>query len=373
MTEAGDFFLLRQQGAAEGQRQESGIHVFTWRVWPWMSWLLPVLFVGHGFFGGGGWETLFLLLISPILVPAAGLLGSLPRFVLRRAGSTAVPAPITWVLFVHWWSWIVASMSMRGATDAAPTPSMMQGLAGGQLSSGYSDTLFIGGLVVVLVSWVAIVVLALARGRLRQSRRWTVIAWVAAFAAPLLIAGLVVGGCALSQQQADAAGETHAHATALPLEEQTARLEQRYEASQRMLAEVRALIAKDGWRVDAKEIDDLHGCTDTLWDCYRFQLGFRAEPTGDFDLEESMPALRDLGWRVSRDAGAVGIVRLRGEGPHGEVLSISQHTDDGAVEVSLYTGFWWDEAHDGAASAISIDGLVDDDRFAADEWPSLAD
>lgn len=75
---------------------------FLWLAWPWVNWILPALLIfGYSFSNSAGWDGLFLLFLSPVLVPAFGLLGSLPRFIMRRRGYEAAPAPVGVMLAVH--------------------------------------------------------------------------------------------------------------------------------------------------------------------------------------------------------------------------------------------------------------------------------
>lgn len=159
-------------GAARRAPQPQGIKGVVWRLWPWMSWILPVFFAVHGFLGtGGGWTTVILAVVSPLLIPAAGLLGALPRFLLRRRGHTMTPAPVVWPLLLHWCAWIALTLTMPGRGDGGSLPSLLQQMLGVPMASSLERGLCYASTGVAVVSWAVVLVLAIRLGDARAPER----------------------------------------------------------------------------------------------------------------------------------------------------------------------------------------------------------
>jgi len=76
-----------------------------WKAWPWVNWLLFPALLGLRWLdrAGIGYLMLFVTVVSPVILVMFGLLGSLPRLMLRRgAGRASVPLGVTRWLLVHW-------------------------------------------------------------------------------------------------------------------------------------------------------------------------------------------------------------------------------------------------------------------------------
>ncbi|MFF7294139.1 hypothetical protein ACFY9N_16540 [Microbacterium sp. NPDC008134] len=360
-----------------------GIHGFAWALWPWMSWVLPVFFVFHGFLGSGGWGTLMLMFLSPVFVPAAGLLGMLPRFILRRRGHTTAPAPIVWLLFVNWWAWFTLALTMQDMGDSGPSRSLLRDVMTVPLSLDYEQGVFLAALAIAVLAWVAVLVLAIVQprpmpgvqtGMPRRQDGWTVVAWIAAFVVPALLVATIGAGVVATALQRDAAGDTVAEVSAMPIAAQAERALATYERTQQKLSEVRELIADDGWQIiddDGRAVGSA-GFGSYSWECRRadadcvtIEAGFGIDDVRvDVDGEDFRARLQALGWdaddmRAMTDAD-------------GFVLRIDAFRGvNESTWVSIESPPLWGDLYDLTQEL----GESDDDRvegtFRFDEWPPL--
>lgn len=178
-----------------------GIHLFAWRAWWWMNWLMPAVFVFHGFFAGGGWLAFALLLFSWVILPVAGLLGMLPQIVLRRRGHRATPGPVASLLFVNWWCWVAMTVSMTDYGDTDETTSFLRSVLGLPITETGEQVIFVIAAFLAAVSWLTVLVLSFSLPRadagVASGAVWTPVAWATAFGAPaLLVLGVAVGALA---------------------------------------------------------------------------------------------------------------------------------------------------------------------------------
>lgn len=358
-----------------------GIRGFTWAIWPWMSWILPVFFAFHGFLGSGGWGTLLLMFASPVFIPAMGLLGMLPRFILRKRGHRTAPGPLVWLLFVNWWSWVAFTITMQDAGDSGPMKTLLGNLVTVPLSSDYQGVVFVAAIAVAIASWLAILIVAIAQrtprpGTLARGGAWDVVSWNAAFLVPVMLVATVVLGVQLTALQTDASGDTVSQVEAMPIAMQAERAEGNYARTQERLSEARELIAEDGWRArdenggwirGAGFGSSYGGCRGTDAECYSFEAGFELEraPAGfDSDAPEFVEQLRSLGWeRAERGYGFVDADGFR--------LEIVVSPRDDRLTVGIESPDWWGDDYDLDQEL----GEGDDDRgfgeFRFDEWPPL--
>lgn len=364
--------------APQPRHAPDGIQGFVWALWPWMNWVLPAFMVLHGFvLGTGGWESLMLLVGSPVIVPAAGLLGALPRFVLRKRGHATTPGPIVWLLFVNWWGWVTLTITMPGVGDSGAVPSVLRGLVTAPLSLMYEQIMFAVAVLVALLAWIAILVLAcVVRVPVPPRRTWTLASWVALFAMPVVLIAAVWAGVIFTTQQRDAAGDTVAEVEAMPIAAQAARAEASYEVTQQKLSQVREVIAEDGW--SARDEDgawvvgsgfgsSYGACTGADAECYTFEVGFEfAQKPAGFDGRDAGFAeeLEVLGWKASNRAG-------EWTDADGFTVDIVPWPD-GRLEVSIESPAWWGKTHDIGEQLGEADadrGLARTYRY--DEWPPL--
>lgn len=339
----------------------SDIHSFVWGLWPWMNWGLPVIAMFT--IGNGGWMALLLLVASPVLVPALGLLGSLPRFLLRKSGISTTPAPITTLLFVQWWAWAAAMITPAGATDGSPIPAVMQGLSTAPLSGGFLQAVMLAGGGIALACWTAVLVLAIVlRTRTAPSspsKRWTLVAWIAAFILPALFAATIWLGGVVTAQQRDAAGDTVAEVQALPLSVQAERALERHEQAQGQLSLVRGMIADDGWQVTDWGVNTRTTFSDSV-DSYGFDLRFEHEivAEGDVDVDAIERELIGQGWTEDVRGALVD--------PHGNIVEI--FSSEGRLWVSLESPSWWGDPWD-ISDELGDSADESARTYRYDEWP----
>ncbi|MFG6402977.1 hypothetical protein [Microbacterium sp. P04] len=347
----------------------AGIARFAWAVWPWMSWLLPVFLVLRGFISGsGGWEALILLFASPVLVPVLGLLGMLPWFLLRRRGWRSTPAPVIWLLFLNWWGWFGFIITIRGIGDSGDIPSMLVGAGEVRLSQGAEQALLFVCLLLAAGAWVAILVIVLAHPRVSAAAyaRWTVVAWIAAIAVPVLLIAGVLGATAATTQQRDAAGDTVAEVESQPIDTQLERAEARYDELQRMLVPLRESFGTSGWEVYSSGFSDYAGsCSDAEAECYSVEATFTLDAvTTGASAESFADLLRSAGWETEQG----------GYGANGEkdgYVVDGSIAEDGSVWLELSSPTWWGDPSELRQALGEIAPRVEGELYASDEWPSL--
>lgn len=230
---------------------------FFWRAWPWTAWLLPgALLVVKFASGTGGWEMLFALMASPVLIPLAGVLGLTPRFVLRKRGHGSAPIPVAVLMIVHWWAMALWLFSMPGSGDSGSLPSMLtEGFS--SVNERYAMTFFGISFLLIPLSYLAALVCAFAlrpqalgegaAGR-ASGRRATIAVWTAFAATPLLVAALTGAlDFAAAHGERDFAGNQEAQVQRLSVAEVRELHVQRWDEAQRVLQPVREAIAQEGW------------------------------------------------------------------------------------------------------------------------------
>lgn len=376
-----------QMPAPQPRPTSGGIRGFVWAVWPWMNWVLPIFFVVHGFFGSGGWGTLILVFISPVFVPAMGLLGALPRFLLRRRGHTTAPGPLVWLLFVNWWGWFALTLAMQDAGDSGPLRSLLRDMMTVPLSRDFEQFVFLGAIAAAVLAWIAVLLIAIlapkpapapAPGAAARDP-WTTVSWIAGFAVPALLVAIVVVGVQVTAQQRDAAGDTVAEVAAMPLDDQVQRAEQNYTLTQERLSAVRELIADDGWRVrneDGQWVgrsdfgSSSFDCLTADAECYTIEVGFQLEsrPAGfDPRSAEFRADLDALGWEPTSRAS-------QWTDSQGFTLDVWSMASDGSLSLEVNSPVWWGDEFDLReelpARADEGDGEPARD-YRADEWPPL--
>ncbi|GAB3595924.1 hypothetical protein GCM10027408_03390 [Microbacterium tumbae] len=330
-----------------------------------MNWLLPIFVCFHGWLGGGGWETLALSVLSPVIVPVAGLLGSLPRFLLRRRSHRRTPAPIVWLLFTNWWSWFVFAAAMSGATDGAPLDSMLRSVVPAPLSMAFEYGILLGGAGIGVLSWLVILLLAIG---LRTDadgagRGGVVLGWIAAFGVPALLGVIVILGVQTTLAQTDAAGQTMAESRAVAIGEQADAARARYAAAQERLADVRALIADDGWVIQYYGLSTASP-ESRLRDgaCYGIEVSFMHPSAGTrTDIAAIEAALAGAGWTRLSEGDFVDA-----EGGRLEIQALRE----GEVQVTYENGIWWGDPYDlRDPRSFEESDAARARTYRADEWP----
>lgn len=337
-----------------------GIHAFVWDAWPWVNWLLPIFFCFHGLLGGGGWETLFLTFLSPIIVPVFALLASLPRFILRKRGHTTTPEPMVWLLFLNGWSWFMAPLTLDGSTDGATNPSILQSIAVVPLSNGFQGGMFIVCCILGVLSWAALIVLAGTLHSATVINGWRIASWVSVFLIPVLFAVTVVIGVLTTANHLDAASETSAQVHTRSMQEQAELATERYEQTQEVASEIRALIADDDWHILGGLDKNPYACRALQMDCYLVSVESSHDTAGTgLDRDTLIAQIESLGWTPTEGGRMVDA--------DGRELQLITN-ERGSIRVDVDSPWWWGDSWD--LHEPSRDPTRPE-TYAADEWPSL--
>lgn len=225
-----------------------------WTAWVPVAWAFPPLLLLLRFTGGGGWETLFMLISAPVWWPALALLGLLPRFVLRRRGFTSVPVSVGIAIAGCMWGLLGFSLSLRGVGDSGSVDSALAGFVPGA-SARLQGTVAVVSMVLVAVAYVVAVVCAFALrrrdGAPEADRPFGGLALVLGIIAVPVVLGLVCAGLdrAAMHGARDAAGSQEADVVGLSAAQARARQVRHWDAAQRELEGARKAIGSDGWLV----------------------------------------------------------------------------------------------------------------------------
>lgn len=137
----------------------------AYQLWPWMAWLLPVaLFALIAVAGAGGWELLFVMMYSPIILPAYALLSLLPRLIIRKSGRRETPHSVGVLLVIHWCSLAAFALFVRGYGDSGSLDSAIGELFG-RLPESVENTVSLLGALIALISWVEVLVFSIIKTR----------------------------------------------------------------------------------------------------------------------------------------------------------------------------------------------------------------
>lgn len=351
-------------------------------IWPWLNWLLPIGLVALAFWQAQtarGEHSWLITLSAPLMIPLAGLLGSLPRFLLRRRGVRTAPPTHTTLLMVLWWSAVGFALAMPDRTpelhpgDAVPVPSLLHRLIGGAAGGVFASGLFAAATVCGAVAWVALVALSASRAAWPRPLGGQRIAGMAFALAPLLLAGVAAAGVGLGQLQPDAAGERRPQAISRTAQEQSALAVQRYDALQQTVSDLRAAVSPHGW-------DSLQGCAQSLnqngrdWDAYRLRLAFQHPAIVGLDHAVLATTLTDAGWTLTRLREAP--LTIEASGPQGAELIVAAD-GDAPLAITAISGPWWQSADrpvsaaECSASGGAPGSVGARDGADADWWPPL--
>ena len=297
MSEASGTAYATGQGRGRKPRlRGTGV---LWRSWLWVSWfLVPALFLFRGMCGVGGWESLFLVLVSPVLVPALGLLGALPRFVLRHRGHTSIPALVGVPMVVCAWGLALLMFSMRGATDGPSVDSVLRQLFPAVSQRAELLTLGIAAWMIP-IAYLAALVLACV---LRPSRRPVLAdlsAAVALLAVPLLLWPIVAAvDTAAMRGERDFSGAQESDVAELTLADQRERQERQWDETQEELVPLRAAIAPDGWLATGGGVDsERDGIEPLSYDLFaHWERGLDGSP--EEVAAQMLDLAADEGWRL---------------------------------------------------------------------------
>ncbi|MEU4014775.1 hypothetical protein AB0E56_05850 [Microbacterium sp. NPDC028030] len=165
--------------AAHRATAARGIHRAAWSWWSGLNVILPVvLAVLAGLLMP---RSPGMLALIPVTVLAM-VLGSLPRAVLRWRKATALPPPVTWLVFLNAWGWTIAA--------SAPLLLSRWSDAFDGVERGYTAVVVVAGL-----AWSALLVCTIfVPLDAEPAPRWTRLAWTAATVTPfVLVAMLAIG------------------------------------------------------------------------------------------------------------------------------------------------------------------------------------
>lgn len=350
-----------------------GIRAITWWLWPWMSWLLPALFCLRGALDGGALLGTLLLFGAVLIIPAAGVLGMLPRRVLLDRGIESMPGPAAGLLILHWWGWVTTTIAIPDfAFDGQPR-SFLRGVMHLQVSDEAERAVFIVSAVVVVLTWAAVLAVCIGAPSDARRRRWGALAWVVAFAAPVLVVVAIGGAVSATQAEHDAAGETRSIATSRPIGTQRELVHERYAQEQAALSTARAVIVPGVWAATGTMVSD-GACDAPAGGCYRLTIGYIFTPDAPITMHGVRAALVAEGWEpVTAEDQGLGdrIVAVDGSG---RTLTFAEYSN-GSYSLALESASWWispelfREIDTGQAPAAVVDGGR---LYAPDEWPELA-
>ncbi len=229
--------------------EPSSFNALIWWLWPLMAWLFPVLlFVLVFSSDAGGWEMLFLLMFSPVILPVYALLNLIPRRIIRKGedlphGSTG----LTTLLILHWWGLATFAVFFQGIGDSGGLPSLIGDLLRWLPDGSGGAICLLGGTLSVL-AWIGL--LMYPTKPVRQKPLKTPWLWpLLAFAVPPLtitLALTLVYANGLDSEP-DAGGTSESQALALSVEETQEVQNSRWNALQAELVPLRTSIAADGW------------------------------------------------------------------------------------------------------------------------------
>lgn len=173
----------------ESAAHASIVNRLTWNVWLWLVWLLPVLLIVAKMLAPGGQEKIFLMVLSPIIILVAGVLGWLPRLILKRRGFRSSPSGVSAVFAVHWWAFSMCLLAIDSADHIGPLPSLLN------LMLPFLPEAISGGVVLISMwvtglSYAALVALAIFIPVQASQRRGSWAPLLAVVATPVVLLGL---------------------------------------------------------------------------------------------------------------------------------------------------------------------------------------
>lgn len=356
-----------------------------------------------------GWETVILMVTAPITIPAIGLLGSLPRFLLRKKGHTEVPIPVAVMLIVQWWGLIFFSLAMEGVGDSGSFPSVMAqmfSLTGNVASWTSALSILMWAALFVITIITAIVIAQTGEPETQKRSRLPLIALVLT---PVLI---IVIGVVASEVERSAAIRAEDHGglagtkaqQITDLETSRSLEDEHWEALQVELSGIRSEVSDSGWihelhniiwPVEVKEISETQYRLESTWRLY-------TEEDRDAVMDRASTWLEAQGWEIEHRFTTERLVR--GTSPSGASFRFGSREggpDDApytVVTVFASVGPYWETGYgpvpttevdrDLALQVVDTDKLMRQDdftnvietvqdpagpllTFAGDAWPSL--
>lgn len=350
-------------------RVRRGIQAVTWWMWWPMSWLLPMLFCFHGVFAPDTLMAAFLMVGSVVIVPLAGVIGMLPRKLLRDRGFDSTPGPITGLLILHWWGALTVTLVATDFTWAGEPTSVLRTALRVPISEASAHAIFAVAAIVTVLTWVAMVAFALAATPSAATHRlWGALAWVAVFAGPAIVVAAVASGVAASAAEQDSAGDSRDLAISRSLDQERALVQERYTQQQERLSTVRQAIVGGVWQAQPTVIDDCYG---TAGECYRIAIGYVYTPDGPVDVDDVRRIIADAGWDiVDSDDEAFGPARIEASDEAGRTL-VFDDLSNGSFTLESHSASWWIAPESFRAIATGEGSPSPGELYAPDDWPEL--
>lgn len=341
-----------------------------------MNWLLPI-----GFVLFCAWRTAderlvsaFLVVLgSPLLVPAAALLSSIPRFTLRRSEVTATPSLGAGLLIIQWWSWVGIALAMPDerfdSSTRAGVPSLLQLAIGDSMGGVFAAWVLIASTVVGIASWIGLMMVATGPLRSVRTRAVDRMGALSIVAVPAVLVLLGLLGVGVSGLRIDAAGEAANKVSSRSADEQIALAQTRYEALQRAVSALRAELATERWSADEVRVEALDE-RGPGYPSYRFRFGFSHVAAGDLRVDPKGIAevLGATGWEV----GTVTDAPLRIEARRADGTALRLVTDgDMPLRIDVLSASWWQSGD--APVTTELAGLAGStgNGYSARRWPDL--
>lgn len=286
--------------STEATTPEAGAFDSTlWRFWHHVAWGLPialaalVALASSGTLVGG-----FFLLLSPLIVLVAGLLGSIPRWILSARHHDSAPSPTSALVIVYWVGLIALAFTFATLELAVPNPLEFIGDRG-------MVALTRAALFASVAAPIVLIVCAIVLKPGLEWVGWRHIGPIALVATPALLTVI-----ALTQSQApirsgsDASAFTPEMAAQSSPAEARERHERQWAESQSVLADVRATTCPSSWHLlGGNGVRPYTGDSFTP-DAYTMQLNWQCSVsiTPEAFAEFIIPAAEAEGW-VLADLG----------------------------------------------------------------------
>lgn len=255
-------------GSGPGAAVATPVLDAMWQLWLPVAWILPVILILIRFVNGG-WETLILMIFSPVFIPGIALLAALPRFILRKRSWRHAPASVASLMIASAWGLTIAFLTVRGSGDSGTINSPLRIMFSGLTER--SENLLSGfGVLLALTCYLAAVVVASVlaasspksgtldpRPILPPKPAWWLrsrdLLPIAVLVLTPLIAAATTGiGVAIMQNGTkDFAGKSEANMAALDEKTLTTLRDGYWDRLQEQAVPVRTGIAEDGWLVAA--------------------------------------------------------------------------------------------------------------------------
>lgn len=262
----------------------------VWRLWPWLSWLLPgilLLAALNVLLENADNGALALFLYTPIMFMGAGTLSMVPRWILQARGQRTVVAPVIACFITTWLAAIAVVIAAVGRAS---------------LSERGAVVLSLVAPVLMVAAWVTCVVCAAVLPRDKNWGRWTLSGPLSLVAVPLALTILVA---AQSPQPIpggpDGDGALRSDAASLngaqALQQQT----QRWDTAQHLLSPLRETVCPEGWRLDGTSgVTIFEG---DLYEASRYAVTAGWVCTipvaAEEFLDQLVPAAESAGWELT--------------------------------------------------------------------------